>query len=140
MQKMNNPITVLQGVHTIKLVLPSLYYYFIYRYWQVKKKCPRCEYQWSDDIGSTMFNLRKVISKFKYLFTDLLNIYSHFHKIEIYIFIFNVFSKYLLNDHRMKSPHFKGNVKCEEMIFPFPRGHIIPPHLGRRNFPIEIMK
>ena len=30
------------------------------RYWQVKKKCPKCEYQWSDDISSTMFNLRKV--------------------------------------------------------------------------------
>ena len=145
-RNLNNPITVFRAFiqyKTDSLVLPSLYYYFIYRYWQVKKKCPRCEYQWSDDIGSTMFNLRKVISKFKYLFTDLLNIYSHFHKIEIYIsmiFIFNVFSKYLLNDHRMKSPHFKGNVKCEEMIFPFPRGHIIPPHLGRRNFPIEIMK
>ncbi len=31
-----------------------------FRYWQVKKLCPRCEYQWSDDISSTMFNLRKV--------------------------------------------------------------------------------
>ena len=26
----------------------------------MKKKCPKCEYQWSDDISSTMFNLRKV--------------------------------------------------------------------------------
>ena len=33
---------------------------FLVRYWQVKKKCPKCEYQWSDDISSTMFNLRKV--------------------------------------------------------------------------------
>jgi hypothetical protein len=31
-----------------------------FRYCQVKKLCPRCEYQWSDDISSTMFNLRKV--------------------------------------------------------------------------------
>ena len=30
------------------------------RYWQVKKKCPKCDYQWSDDISSNMFNLKKV--------------------------------------------------------------------------------
>ena len=35
---------------------------FLARYWQVKKKCPKCEYQWSDDISSTMFNLRKVFN------------------------------------------------------------------------------
>jgi hypothetical protein len=34
----------------------------------VKKKCPKCEYQWSDDISSTMFNLRKV--RFLDVFTD----------------------------------------------------------------------
>ena len=32
----------------------------VFRYWQVKKKCPKCEYQWSDDISTNMFNLRKV--------------------------------------------------------------------------------
>ena len=30
------------------------------RYWQVKKKCPNCDYQWSDDTLSNMFNLKKV--------------------------------------------------------------------------------
>ena len=34
--------------------------FVLFRYWQVKKLCPKCEYQWSDDISSTMFNLRKV--------------------------------------------------------------------------------
>ena len=31
-----------------------------FSYWQVKKKCPKCDYQWSDDISSNMFNLKKV--------------------------------------------------------------------------------
>ena len=26
----------------------------------MKKKCPKCDYQWSDDISSNMFNLKKV--------------------------------------------------------------------------------
>ena len=33
---------------------------WFFSYWQVKKKCPKCDYQWSDDISSNMFNLKKV--------------------------------------------------------------------------------
>ena len=44
------------------------------RYWQVKKKCPKCEYQWSDDISSTMFNLQKVSLK---LLSTCLPVYLH---------------------------------------------------------------
>ena len=36
------------------------YHVISIRYWQVKKKCPKCDYQWSDDISSNMFNLKKV--------------------------------------------------------------------------------
>ena len=43
-----------------------------FRYWQVKKKCPQCDYQWSDDISSNMFNLKKVriIMKSRYFFIN----------------------------------------------------------------------
>merc|ERR1719284_381729 len=44
------------GITPFASILQSI----MHRYWQVKKKCPKCEYQWSDDISSTMFNLRKV--------------------------------------------------------------------------------
>ena len=51
-------------------------YLMIFRYWQVKKKCPKCEYQWSDDIGSTMFNLRKV-RKFRNVICPKLQNFKH---------------------------------------------------------------
>jgi len=44
------------GITPFASILQSI----MHRYWQVKKKCPKCDYQWSDDISSTMFNLRKV--------------------------------------------------------------------------------
>ena len=31
----------------------------MHRYWQVKRQCPQCQYQWSDEISS-IFNLKKV--------------------------------------------------------------------------------
>lgn len=43
------------GVTPYASILQSI----MHRYWQVKKTCPKCEYQWSDDLAS-MFNLRKV--------------------------------------------------------------------------------
>ena len=45
---------------TIFLIVPRVQLFF-FRYWQVKKKCPNCDYQWSDDTLSNMFNLKKVI-------------------------------------------------------------------------------
>ena len=60
LQKFLHISSSLSARGTAKLVL-SLYSIFVlFRYWQVKKLCPKCEYQWSDDISSTMFNLRKV--------------------------------------------------------------------------------
>lgn len=44
------------GITPFASILQSI----MHRYWQVKKKCPKCEYQWSDDISSNMFNLKKV--------------------------------------------------------------------------------
>jgi len=44
------------GITPFASILQSI----MHRYWQVKKKCPKCDYQWSDDISSSMFNLKKV--------------------------------------------------------------------------------
>jgi len=44
------------GVTPFASILQSI----MHRYWQVKKKCPKCDYQWTDDISSSMFNLKKV--------------------------------------------------------------------------------
>lgn len=44
------------GITPFASILQSI----MHRYWQVKKKCPKCEYQWSDDISTSMFSLRKV--------------------------------------------------------------------------------
>ncbi len=44
------------GVTPFASILQSI----MHRYWQVKRQCPRCDYQWSDDITPTMFNLKKV--------------------------------------------------------------------------------
>jgi len=44
------------GITPFASILQSI----MHRYWQVKKKCPQCDYQWSDDISSNMFNLKKV--------------------------------------------------------------------------------
>merc|ERR1712241_371736 len=44
------------GITPFASILQSI----MHRYWQVKKKCPNCDYQWSDDTLSNMFNLKKV--------------------------------------------------------------------------------
>ncbi len=44
------------GVTPFASILQSI----MHRYWQVKRQCPRCDYQWSDDISPSMFNLKKV--------------------------------------------------------------------------------
>ena len=44
------------GVTPFASILQSI----MHRYWQVKRQCPRCEHQWSDDITPSMFNLKKV--------------------------------------------------------------------------------
>ncbi len=44
------------GVTPFASILQSI----IYRYWQVKRECPRCDYVWSDDLSPNMYNLKKV--------------------------------------------------------------------------------
>ena len=43
------------GVTPFASILQSI----MHRYWQVKRQCPQCQYQWSDEISS-IFNLKKV--------------------------------------------------------------------------------
>ena len=43
------------GVTPFASILQSI----MHRYWQVKRQCPQCLYQWSDEISS-IFNLKKV--------------------------------------------------------------------------------
>merc|ERR1711879_741407 len=44
------------GITPFASILQSI----MHRYRQVKKKCPNCDYQWSDDTLSNMFSLQKV--------------------------------------------------------------------------------
>jgi hypothetical protein len=43
------------GVTPFASILQSI----MHRYWNVKRNCPRCDYQWSDELHS-VFNLKKV--------------------------------------------------------------------------------
>merc|ERR1712045_595850 len=43
------------GVTPFASILQSI----MHRYWQVKRQCPQCQFQWSDEISS-IFNLKKV--------------------------------------------------------------------------------
>ena len=64
------------GRASYKNIHHEINHYCHIRYWQVKKKCPKCDYQWSDDISSNMFNLKKVREREReriYLFLDLLH-------------------------------------------------------------------
>merc|ERR1712077_100773 len=46
------------GVTPFASILQSI----MHRYWNVKRNCPRCEFQWSDELHS-VFNLKKVRQK-----------------------------------------------------------------------------
>lgn len=50
------------GVTPFASILQSI----MHRYWQVKRQCPQCLYQWSDEISS-IFNLKKVRPQDKWL-------------------------------------------------------------------------
>ena len=43
------------GVTPFASILQSI----MHRYWNVKRNCPRCDYQWSDELHA-VFNLKKV--------------------------------------------------------------------------------
>merc|ERR1712150_9215 len=45
------------GVTPFASILQSI----MHRYWEVKRQCPQCEFQWSDEIASTLnYHLKKV--------------------------------------------------------------------------------
>ena len=47
------------GVTPFASILQSI----MHRYWEVKRQCPQCEFQWSDEIASTLnYHLKKVRS------------------------------------------------------------------------------
>lgn len=50
----NNRLIVL-SIDCLQLLLPVFL-----SYWQVKRRCPKCSFQWTDDITPNMFNLKKV--------------------------------------------------------------------------------
>ena len=50
------------GVTPFASILQSI----MHRYWQVKRQCPQCQYQWSDEISS-IFNLKKVCTYIRLL-------------------------------------------------------------------------
>merc|ERR1712129_333212 len=45
------------GVTPFASILQSI----MHRYWQVKRQCPQCQFQWSDEISS-IFNLKRLTS------------------------------------------------------------------------------
>ena len=47
------------GVTPFASILQSI----MHRYWHVKRTCPKCDYQWSDELHS-VFSLKKVKSRF----------------------------------------------------------------------------
>ena len=47
------------GVTPFASILQSI----MHRYWEVKRQCPQCQFQWSDEISSTLnYHLKKVRS------------------------------------------------------------------------------
>ncbi len=60
------------GVTPFASILQSI----MHRYWQVKRQCPRCDYQWSDDISPSMFNLKKVRTFSPTFFSLFINLWN----------------------------------------------------------------
>ena len=51
------------GVTPFASILQSI----MHRYWEVKRQCPQCQFQWSDEISSTLnYHLKKVRSIGRY--------------------------------------------------------------------------
>ncbi len=46
----------------------------MHRYWQVKRQCPQCQYQWSDELSS-IFNLKKVVLECLLMIHAILHLY-----------------------------------------------------------------
>jgi len=68
------------GVTPFASILQSI----MHRYWEIKQRCPRCNYTWSNNIEKSMFNLRKVdfywinrnVNSFEW-FVDLMSQLEH---------------------------------------------------------------